>query len=233
VKIGILETGRPPEPLGAEFGRYPDMFVRMLEDAGLEAETTVYDVPAGVLPPAPEQHDAYLVTGSAAGVYDPLPWIAPLKDFLVAAKGRAKLVGVCFGHQVMAEAFGGKVIKSPKGWGLGLHAYEVVRREGWMDEAREVSIAVSHQDQVVEAPPEARVVARSEFTPYGVLAYADQPAISLQHHPEFDPAFASALIERRLETVLSVAQGRAAQETLKQPNDRPRVAGWIRNFLES
>ena len=77
-----------------------------------------------------------MITGSAAGVYDPLPWIAPLKDFLVSAKGRAKLVGVCFGHQVMAEAFGGKVIKSPKGWGLGLHAYEVVRREGWMDEAR-------------------------------------------------------------------------------------------------
>jgi GMP synthase-like glutamine amidotransferase len=233
VKIGILETGRPPEPLRPEFGSYPDMFVRLLKDAGLEAETTVYDVQAGVLPSAPEQHDAYLVTGSAAGVYDPLPWIAPLMDFLVASKGRAKLVGVCFGHQVMAEAFGGKVIKSPKGWGLGLQAYEVVRREAWMDEAREVSIAVSHQDQVVELPPEARVVARSDFTPYGVLAYADQPAISMQHHPEFDPAYASALIERRLETVLTETQGRAAMETLQQPNDRARVGGWIRNFLES
>jgi GMP synthase-like glutamine amidotransferase len=233
VKIGILETGRPPEQLVPEFGTYCDMFVRLLEDAGLEAEARVYDVQAGVFPSAPEAHDAYLVTGSAAGVYDPLPWIAPLKDFLVSAKGRAKLVGVCFGHQVMAEAFGGKVIKSPKGWGLGLHAYEVVRREGWMDDAREVAIAVSHQDQVVERPPEAHVVARSDFTPYGVLAYADQPAISLQHHPEFDPAYACALIERRLETVLSEAQGRAAMETLKQPNDRARVGGWIARFLES
>jgi GMP synthase-like glutamine amidotransferase len=102
-----------------------------------------------------------------------------------------------------------------------------------MDEAREVSIAVSHQDQVVEPPPQARVVARSDFTPYGVLAYADQPAISLQHHPEFDPAYAEALIERRMGTVLTEAQGRAAIETLKQPNDRARVAGWIRNFLEA
>jgi GMP synthase-like glutamine amidotransferase len=233
VKIGILETGRPPEPLVPEFGTYGDMFVRMLRDAGLEAETRVYDVQAGAFPSEPEAHDAYLVTGSAAGVYDPLPWIAPLKDFLVSTKGRAKLVGVCFGHQVMAEAFGGKVIKSPKGWGLGLQAYEVVRREAWMDDARAVAIAVSHQDQVVERPPEAHVVARSDFTPYGVLAYADQPAISLQHHPEFDPAYACALIERRLETVLSEAQGRAAMETLQQPNDRARVGGWIARFLES
>lgn len=233
MKIGILETGRPPEPLVPEFGSYPDMFVRLIEAAGLKVEATVYDVQAQAFPSAPEAHEAYLVTGSAAGVYDPLPWIDPLKDFLVAAKGRAKLVGVCFGHQVMAEAFGGKVVKSPKGWGLGLHAYEVVHREAWMDEAHEVWVPVSHQDQVVELPPGARVVARSDFTPHGVLAYADQPAISLQHHPEFDPAYACALIERRLETVLSEAQGRAAIETLKQPDDRARVGAWIRNFLES
>jgi GMP synthase-like glutamine amidotransferase len=233
VKIGILETGRPPETLVPEFGTYPQMFERLLADSGLQAQTTTFDVQALRFPSAPEVFDAYLVTGSAAGAYDPLPWIEPLKQFLVSAKGRAKLVGVCFGHQIMAEAFGGKVIKSPKGWGLGLHAYEVVRREPWMDGGDEVAIPVSHQDQVVEPPPEARVVARSDFTPYGVLAWSDQPAISMQHHPEFAPAYASALIERRLETVLSEEQGRAAIETLKAPNDRVRVGGWIRKFLES
>jgi GMP synthase-like glutamine amidotransferase len=133
----------------------------------------------------------------------------------------------------MAEAFGGRVVKSPKGWGLGLHAYEVVERAPWMDGASSVAIPVSHQDQVVELPQGARVVARSDFTPYGVLAWDDQPAISLQHHPEFEPAYASALIERRLETVLDEAQGLAAMETLKAPNDRERVGGWIRRFLES
>jgi GMP synthase-like glutamine amidotransferase len=233
VKIGILETGRPPEPLVPEYGTYPQMFERLFADSGLRAQTTSFDIQALQFPSAPEAFDAYLITGSAAGVYDPLPWIEPLKAFLVAAKGRAKLVGVCFGHQIMAEAFGGKVIKSPKGWGLGLHSYEVVRREPWMDGDGPVAIAVSHQDQVVELPPEAEVVARSAFTPYGVLAWRDQPAISMQHHPEFDPAYASALIERRLETVLTEDQGRAAMATLKAPNDRARVGGWIRKFLES
>ncbi len=233
MKIAILETGRPPEPLIGEYGTYVDMFVRMLDEAGVKAETRAYDVQAGELPSRPEDHDAYLVTGSAAGVYDPLPWIEPLKQFLVASKGRARLVGVCFGHQIMAEAFGGKVIKSPKGWGLGLQSYGVDRREPWMDDARKIAVPASHQDQVVELPPNAQVIASSAFTPFAALAWTDQPAISIQPHPEFAPAYASALIERRLETVLDEAQGLAAIETLKQPNDRARVGGWIGRFLSS
>jgi GMP synthase-like glutamine amidotransferase len=233
VKIGILETGRPPEQLIGEFGDYVDMFSGMLAGAGVKAQVRAYDIQAGGLPAAPEENDAYLITGSSAGVYDPLPWIEPLKAFLVASKGRAKLVGVCFGHQIMAEAFGGRVIKSPKGWGLGLQSYGVDRREAWMDAAATIAVPASHQDQVVELPPNARVIASSDFTPFAALAWTDQPAISIQPHPEFDPAYASALIERRLETVLDEAQGRAAIETLKQPNDRARVGGWIGRFLSS
>lgn len=231
MKIGILETGRPPEPLIGEFGTYVDMFGQMLVAGGVSAQMRAYDIQALELPEAPEDHDAYLITGSAAGVYEDLAWIEPLKGFLNAAKGRAKLVGVCFGHQIMAEAFGGKVIKSPKGWGLGLQAYEVRAYEPWMDHAATISVPASHQDQVVEPPPGARVIAASGFTPLAALAYGDQPAISIQPHPEFSPAYASALIERRLETVLSEDQGRAAMETLTRPNDNQRVAGWIGAFL--
>jgi GMP synthase-like glutamine amidotransferase len=233
MKIGILETGRPPAPLVPDFGDYPGMFVQLLKDAGLEAETTTFDVQALEFPERPDAFDAYLITGSAAGVYEDLPWIAPLERFLVEAKGKAKLVGVCFGHQIMAQAFGGKVIKSPKGWGIGLQAYEVFEREPWMDDDAPVAVAVSHQDQVVEAPPGARAVAGDAFCPLGVLVYDDQPALSLQHHPEFDPAYAKALIERRLETVFDEATGRAAIESLDAPNDRARVGGWIRAFLEA
>jgi GMP synthase-like glutamine amidotransferase len=233
VKLGILETGAPPGGLEKEFGDYPSMFVRLLRDAGFEGAIETIDVQKTRFPDAPEAYDAYLVTGSAAGVYDPEPWIAPLIEFLRAAKGRAKLVGVCFGHQVMAEAFGGKVIQSPKGWGLGLHDYAVEDVEPWMDPVARVALAASHQDQVVEPPPGARVVAASAFTPYAALTYGDQQAISMQPHPEFEPAYATALIERRLETVLTEAQGRAAIETYSRPNDNARVGGWIRRFLES
>jgi GMP synthase-like glutamine amidotransferase len=231
VKIAILETGRPPEPLVERFGTYAGMLTRMVEGAGLTAETAVFDVQDGAWPERPDSFDAYLITGSPAGVYDGERWIADLKSFLVSARGEAKMVGVCFGHQVMAEAFGGKVIKSPKGWGVGLHAYEVRSREPWMDDAVAIRVPVSHQDQVVEVPPSARVVAGSAFTPYGALAY-DGYAVSFQCHPEFDPVYAAALAERRRGGALSDAEVDAAVESLKAPNDNARVGGWIGTFLK-
>ena len=229
MKIGLLETGEPPEQLQPEFGRYGAMFQDLL---GPGHDYVTYDVQAGHLPTGPDECDAYIVTGSSAGVYDDLPWIAPLKAFLVQAKGQP-LVGVCFGHQVMAEAFGGKVIKSDKGWGVGLHAYDVAEPQSWMgtDAEGQVAIPASHQDQVVEIPPGARAVAGSAFTPAGVLVYDDQPAISMQFHPEFDPAYARALIEARRGSRFTDAQADAAIASLAADNDRGRVGAWIEAFL--
>lgn len=229
MRIGLLETGAPPEGIRDRFGDYPSMFRRLLGEQAYDWRT--YAVAEGVLPSTVEDCDAYIVTGSSAGVYDPLPWIADLKGFLVSAKGRAPLVGVCFGHQVMAEAFGGRVIKSPKGWGVGLHAYDVQAPKAWMDDARRLAIPASHQDQVVAAPPGAQVVASSAFTPFGMLAYGDQPAISIQLHPEFEPAYARALIEARRGSRYTDDQADAAVATYDAPDDRARVGGWIKTFL--
>jgi GMP synthase-like glutamine amidotransferase len=228
VRLGILKTGGPPKGLD-RFGNYPEMFRRLLgEDA---YEYAVFAVDQGELPPAPDACDAYVITGSACGAYDAAPWIAELKAFLGAAKSRAALVGICFGHQVMAEAFGGKVIKSPKGWGIGEDAYRVLRREPWMDDAREIRLPASHQDQVVEPPPGAEVVAGNDFTPVGALAWRDQPAISFQLHPEFEPAYAIALIENRRGSRFTDGEADRAVASYRTPDDRARVAGWIRNFL--
>jgi GMP synthase-like glutamine amidotransferase len=227
MKIGLLETGEPPEALQPEFGRYGGMFQDLL---GPGHDYVTYDVQAGELPADPDECDAYIVTGSSAGVNDDLPWIAPLKAFLVQARSQP-LVGVCFGHQVMAEAFGGKVLKSDKGWGVGLQAYEVAAPQPWMDGAPVVAVPGSHQDQVVEIPPGARAVAGSAFTPAGILVYDDRPAISMQFHPEFDPAYAAALIEARRGDRYTDAQADAAIASLANPNDRVRVADWIEAFL--
>ena len=227
MNLGILETGAPPGGLAERFGRYPEMFGRLLGD-GIEYRS--YDVAAGKLPGDAGDHGAYLITGSAAGVYEPLPWMEPLMGFLRAAKGRAKLVGICFGHQVMAEAFGGHVEKVDKGWGVGLHTYPIVRHEPWMDGASAVSVPASHQDQVVMPPPNAEVIASSVFTPYAALAWRDQPAVSFQFHPEFAPDFAKAEIEV-LREVLPDPDGAIAK--LDRPNDNARVGGWIREFLKT
>src|SRR3569623_2672803 len=130
MKLAILETGRPPAALGPHFGDYVGMFRSLL---GPEFDIDAFHVEGGELPARPGDHQAYLVTGSAAGVYEDRPWIAPLKSFLREARGEAKLVGICFGNQIMAEAFGGRVEQSERGWGVGQHSYPVREREPSMD----------------------------------------------------------------------------------------------------
>ena len=150
------------------------------------------------------------------------------EGFLRGVKGRARLVGVCFGHQIMAEAFGGKVERSERGWGVGLQRYEVIEHTAFMSGEDAVSIPVSHQDQIVQQPPATRILAASGFSPFGVLAWEDQPALSMQFHPEFTPEYAKALVELR-RPILPDAD--AAIASLNGPNDRERVAQWIRKFL--
>jgi GMP synthase-like glutamine amidotransferase len=229
LKVGILETGAPPRDLQARFGRYPDMFAHLLCTAATQWVT--YNARNGTLPHESGECDAYLITGSPAGVHDGDPWIGRTRDFLKQTKGKAALVGVCFGHQLMAEAFGGRVERAAGGWGIGLHRYQVRERRPWMDEAVEIAAPASHQDQVVVAPPGASVVAGSAFTPMGMLAWDDGSAISIQLHPEFEPDFAAALIEARRGSLYEESQARQAIASLSEPDDRARIGRWITAFL--
>lgn len=225
-RIAIIETGKPPAALAPEYGDYPAMF-RTLLGEGFETET--FDAVHGPLPDE-EAYDGVMITGSPAGVYDDLPWIADLLDWIRAAKGRTRLVGICFGHQAMAQALGGHVEKSERGWGVGLHTYVVAGGERWMGPAAAtVAIPVSHQDQVVVQPPEARVTIRSAFTPYAGLAYGDD-AVSFQCHPEFRPAYAGALLGGRRGRIPDAVVD-AGMASLEQPDDRGVMAAWIRRFL--
>jgi GMP synthase-like glutamine amidotransferase len=230
IKIGILETGSPPSPLQEQFGSYSAMVRALL---GAAHEFTTFDVRNGELPARVESNDAYVITGSASGVYDADPWIDAAKAFVRDASGRSAMVGICFGHQLLAEAFGGKVIKSPRGWGIGLHRYDVQKRAAWMDDARSIAVPASHQDQIVQLPADARVLGGSEFTPYGIVEYPQRRAMSLQSHPEFTPEYASALIELRRASKYTPEQADRALDSLRQPNDRERVARWLEQFLHT
>lgn len=188
----------------------------------------VFDVTRGALPSDVTIYEAYVLTGSPAGVYEAHDWIAGLAAFLIAARGKSRLVGICFGHQMLAHAFGGKVIKSPKGWGIGVHPYDVVERTRWMgDDVTSISAPASHQDQVVVCPPDARVVLSSSFTPFAGLDYGY--AISFQCHPEFTTTFSRSLIELRRDVYGALADSALASYDI--PDDRARLGHWIRAYL--
>ncbi len=224
--IGILETGSPPVALRARWGSYVAMIRTML---GSDRAYRSYDVQAGELPADPAECSAYVITGSSAGVYEDLPWIPPFLDFLRRVRGHAKLVGICFGHQAMAKAFGGEVARSPKGWGVGMHRYEIVEPPPGMREPRALALPAFHRDQVVTLPPGARVLAASEFTPFASIGY-DDDTVSVQGHPEFTPAFSAALIQARRDVYGPLAD--PALLSLLQPEDGGRAADWLRQFID-
>jgi GMP synthase-like glutamine amidotransferase len=236
MRLTIVEVGRPPEPIAADFPRYPAMVEALLAPHLPMLICETVSLVDGDALPSPHEIEAVLITGSPVGVYDPVAWIEPLKAWIVAnAAAQVPQVGICFGHQIMAEAFGGYAHKAPQGWGLGRHDYAVVANQAvnqaWATTLpANLSLAVSHQDQVLTAPASARVLASSEFTPHAALIYDHAPALSFQGHPEFCRHFADALIRSRRGTRFPEALADAALESLQSPLDGDLVASWIAGF---
>ncbi|OYU53678.1 MAG: GMP synthase [Alphaproteobacteria bacterium PA1] len=230
--LTIFETGRPPEPIRGSFPSYPTMLEALLAPHIPGLTCQVVQVLDGHKLPDPCDVEAALITGSPAGVYDDFAWIADLKNWIQrAGEQRVPQVGICFGHQLMAEAFGGRAHKAPQGWGLGRHTYQVHAAEPWMGGSeKRLHLAVSHQDQVLEAPSTARVLAQSDFTPNAALVYDHAPALSFQGHPEFCPRFTDALIRSRRGTRFSEEMADAALASLEAPLDGDVVAAWVAGF---
>jgi len=229
-RVTIIETGLIGAQNRARHGSFPEMFERLI---GAEDESIAFDVVSiinGEPLPDPDTLQAILITGSSAGVYDGLDWIAPLEDFVRAAYAkRIPTVGICFGHQLMAQALGGTVRKSEKGWGIGRHVYEVAPDNGVIDGPR-LAIACSHQDQVIEAPAGATTILHSNFTRYAGLLYAGGTALSVQPHPEFTASFAHLCCELR-EGKAPDAVVAAAKASLAEPLDHGKLGRAMTHFL--
>jgi GMP synthase-like glutamine amidotransferase len=232
MKLTIIQTGEVPAALGGQFGAYAPMFERMFQQAGADFQYEVVPVSDGAPFPDPTRLQAVLLPGSAAGAYDNhLSWMAPLRAFIRGAyAAKTPMVGICFGHQIMADALGGDVRKSEKGWGLGRHSYSVHSNELMGHPAEALAVACSHQDQVIGLPPEARVILGSEFTPNAGLFYRSGAAISFQPHPEFEDPYTLALAElRRGKAPDSVVE--AAVQSLTLKSDSRVLARTMARFL--
>ena len=233
MKLGILKTDTVRPEWTPQFGEYPDMFVVLLGRADPSLDFVVYDAEAGQLPADIDEVDAYLITGSKSSVYDDKPWIAPLEDFVRQLNARRKkLVGICFGHQLIAQALGGKTEKSSKGWGVGLHSHRFNQTPDWHDrEEADLNILVSHQDQVVKTADGTVVLAGSEFCENAVCQIGDH-ILSFQGHPEFVPAYSREIMEFRREMIGEQAYS-AGMASLTGEHEGDRVARWVLNFLEA
>jgi len=202
MKLGILKTDTVRPEFVAEFGEYPDMFQSLLKAADPELEFLVYDVEEGEYPEDIDVVDAYLITGSKSSVYEDKAWIHRLSDFVRELHQRGKpLVGICFGHQIIAQALGGKTVKSEKGWGVGAHTARFSALPDWHDKQDpEFSLLVSHQDQVVEPAPGTTVLAGSEFCENAVCQVGEH-ILTFQAHPEFVKGYSENIMNLRREMI--------------------------------
>ena len=229
--VGILEAGENLPELSPDFGTFGSWFEQLLADALAPATFKVYRSYLGELPEAVTVCDAYVITGSRASVNDPDQWIEDLGEFSRQAGARLPVVGVCFGHQLLHKAFGGRVERAAQGWGIGVHDYRVCAHAGWMPEAKEqVSFCASHNDQVVETAPGTAVIAASEFCPIAMTTIGEN-ILTVQGHPEMSRQFSHALYELRRPRFGDEMVDDAIR-SLDKPTDSTAFAAMVARFLE-
>jgi len=232
MKIGILECDHVLERFRHIAGDYREMFTDLFSRHAPQIALRTFDVCNGEFPSSLDSCDAYLATGSRFSAYDDVDWIHALKNLVRRIQEAKKpFVGVCFGHQIMAEALGGKVARADLGWGVGVHSVEVIRPEDWMrPEQSSCGLQYMHQDQVERLPEGGVVIGRSDHCPVAMFRAGDS-MLGIQAHPEFPKAYSEALLLDRIERI-GGARVNEALASLDLQTDESAVTKWIVEFLE-
>ncbi|MAZ45688.1 MAG: GMP synthase [Gammaproteobacteria bacterium] len=230
MEIAILQTDSVSPALRLKYGDYPDMFENLLvKRSTTPINFTIIDCHR-MSYPRELSSDAYIITGSRSSVYEDKPWIFALARFVEkVVRSDRKLIGICFGHQLIAHFFGGKTEKV--GWVLGTQKIDILESfENRKNLDQEFFLLSTHRDQVTCLPDGARLVARSENC--GNSGYAiGRQILTLQSHPEFSKDYFRALIEARRKD-LDPDIFEIGSESLTIDTDQPKAADWILNFLE-
>ncbi len=232
MKLGILLCDQVQEQLQPEFGDYPDMFRDLINKVDDQVEVHFFSAIDRQLPTDIDVCDAYMTSGSRWGVNDDKLWIRELEYFIKLLYDAGKgLVGICFGHQLIAKCLGGKVNKSDKGWGIGVSFSEEVKSQKWMIPAQnKLDLIVSHQDQILALPPQAQVLMSNDFCPYSMIQVGDN-FLGIQGHPEFSSSYSLALMYSRKDRIKSSVID-AASAALAHEVDDVVGAKWLIQFLK-
>ena len=202
MRIGILETGKPDPDVINKYGSYAEMFQRLFLAVDDQLQFNVYQVTEGQYPENVDECDAYLITGSKFSVYDAESWIIELQDYVISLHGRRKkLIGICFGHQIIAHALGGLAQKSEKGWGVGNTISYIEGETTWKpDDSKTYSLLMSHQDQVVKLPANAILIASSMHCVNDSFQIANH-ILTFQGHPEFSEDYLKYSMNKRRDLI--------------------------------
>lgn len=226
--VGLLLCDHLDADVAAQVGDYTELYPAVFGPAGVEL--VVHDITRGEFPERLDDHDGWIVSGSRRSTYEDEEWIHRLEDLVRRlVDERHRLVGICFGHQMIAQALGGRVDPAEGGWGVGRKGFDVVAGADWMEPVTDLAMLMSHRDQVTRLPEGAEVIATSDYCPVGAYRIDDH-VFCVQGHPEFIPELSRLLMDRRRHLIGDEIVDDALA-TLHEPTDGERVVRWMARFF--
>ena len=231
--IGILLTDHVVPKLIEKHGDQDEFYEYIFHKVDPSINLKVYDVVIDEYPNDIDECDGYIITGSKLSTYDDVHWIKTLEEYIRTLDASKKnLLGVCFGHQLIAQALGGKVEKAKVGWTLGVQPYDFLSNFPWVKNHNEsVRLIHSHQDQVTELPVKAELIAKNDMVPIAMFRVGDH-IMSMQGHPEFSEDYAHDVATLRKEILGEKVFNRASRSLMKKDSDRLEVTQWWVDFFK-
>ena len=227
-KVCILDNDNLDPAVAGTYVSYGAMTETMFAAAGVPWQFERFNTTRGEYPDSFDAYDAVLLTGSKADSFSDEPWVRTLRERTTELlRQRKKLLGICFGHQLIACCLGADVGRAPQGWGMGRMSYEWI---GATPLKSTLNLLASHQDQVRSLPEGATLLARSEFCPIAAYSVGDH-VFCIQPHPEFVEDYSAWILSKRPESVSADRRARVRSD-MALPHDGLEVARFMRTFIE-
>jgi len=229
MNVAILNCDQIKPEFEQAYGQYPKMFKSLFHKIDQEITFSEFDVMHGKYPQDLDNIDLFIITGSRADAYADIPWINDLKAFINKLNALKKnLFGVCFGHQIIAEALGGKVAKADSGWHVGVD--QLVLLDSSLMDQTTLDLIFSHQDQVIKMPPSAKLIGTCGSNCPNAAFTIGNHIVALQGHIEFSKSFAKDLLDMRKDILGEEKYSRAMSSLVKE-TDEVKLTQAVVNFL--